>query len=72
MYFDKAHFEVVKSIDDVPKDGWMKVIFWSNPITIKSLQKFIDKTKTPTLTLCPHLFVSIEMLQKGTRKGVAL
>ena len=40
MYFDKAHYEIVKSIDDVPTEGWMKVIFWSNPITIKKIEKY--------------------------------
>ena len=43
MYFDKAPHEYVKSLDDVPKDGWMKVIFWSNPFTINKLQSLIRK-----------------------------
>ena len=34
MYFDKAHHEHVRSLDEVPKEGWMKVIFWSNPIAV--------------------------------------
>lgn len=72
MYFDKAHFEVVKSIDDVPKDGWMKVIFWSNPITIKSLQKFIDKNENPDANFMSSSVCTIEMLQKGTHKGVGI
>ena len=72
MHFDKAHFEVVKSIDDVPKDGWMKVIFWSNPITIKSLQKFIDKNENPDANFMSSSVCTIEMLQKGTHKGVGI
>ena len=72
MYFDKAHFEVVKSIDDVPKDGWMKVIFWSNPFTIKSLQKFIDKNENPDANFMSSSVCTIEMLQKGTHKGVGI
>ena len=72
MHFDKAHFEVVKSIDDVPKAGWMKVIFWSNPITIKSLQKFIDKNENPDANFMSSSVCTIEMLQKGTHKGVGI
>lgn len=72
MHFDKAHFEVVKSIDDVPKDGWMKVIFWSNPITIKSLQKFIDKNENPDANFMSSSVCTIEMLQKALIRVLAL
>ena len=63
---------MVKSIDDVPKDGWMKVIFWSNPFTIKSLQKFIDKNENPDANFMSSSVCTIEMLQKGTHKGVGI
>ena len=65
MHFDKAHFEVVKSIDDVPKDGWMKVIFWSNPFTIKSLKKFIEKNNK-VLSNIKYCFENLEKFLKDS------
>lgn len=64
MYFDKAHYEIVKSIDDVPTEGWMKVIFWSNPITIKKLEKFIKENENPDANFMSSSIFSLEMLQK--------
>ncbi len=38
VILDKDHYEVT-NIDAVPKEGWMKVIFWGLPPTINSLEK---------------------------------
>ena len=72
MHFDKAKHEKVKSIDDVPKDGWMKVIFWSNPITINRLRDLVDKMPNPDANFMSSSLWSFEMLQKGTHKGVGI
>ena len=72
MYFDKAHYEIVKDIDRVPRDGWMKVIFWSNPITIKKLKKFIKENENPDANFMSSSIFSLEMLQKDTHKGVGI
>lgn len=72
MYFDKAHHEIVKSIDDVPKEGWMKVIFWSNPLSINRLRNLIDQTKNPDANFMSSSLFSLEMLQKDTHKGVGI
>lgn len=72
MYFDKAHYEHVKSIDDIPSDGWMKVIFWSNPITINHLREVIDKLPNPNANFMASSIWSLEMLQKDTHKGVGI
>lgn len=75
MYFDKAPHEYVKSLNDVPEDGWMKVIFWSNPFTINQLQRLIreeDKSKDAEANFMLSSAFSLEMLQEGTHKGVGI
>ena len=71
MYFDKSHYRVTH-IDNVPEEGWMKVIFWSNPLTINELQKYIDKTENPDANFMASSLWSLEMLQKDTHKGVGI
>ncbi|MGN0459060.1 MAG: HAD-IIB family hydrolase [Eubacterium sp.] len=72
MYFDKAKHEYVKSIDDVPQEGWMKVIFWSNPFTINKLEHLIKSMENPDANFMSSSILSLEMLQKDTHKGVGV
>ncbi len=72
MYFDKANHGYVKSIDDVPEEGWMKVIFWSNPFTINKLEHLVDKMENPDANFMSSSQFSFEMLQKDTHKGVGI
>ncbi|MCD7797491.1 MAG: HAD family hydrolase [Clostridiales bacterium] len=72
MFFDKTRHEVVHSIDDVPSDGWMKVIFWSNPIVINTLRNLVDKEENPDANFMSSSPWSFEMLQKDTHKGVGI
>lgn len=72
MYFDKAHHEIVKSIDDVPKEGWMKVIFWSNPLMINELRRVIDRANIDGVNFMASSLFSLEMLEKDTHKGVGI
>lgn len=72
MHFDNDRYEIVKSIDDVPEDGWMKVIFWSNPIVINNLREVIDNTPNPYANFMASSLWSMEMLQKDTHKGVGV
>lgn len=72
MFFDKANHEIVKSIDEVPDEGWMKVIFWSNPITINNLKALISKEENPDANFMMSSLWSLEMLQKDTHKGVGI
>lgn len=71
MYFDKSHYQVTH-IDNVPEEGWMKVIFWSNPLTINELQKYIDKNENPDANFMASSLWSLEMLQKDTHKGTGI
>ena len=72
MLGDKAKYEVVKSVDDVPKEGWMKVIFWSNPFTIEKLRKVISTLENPDANFMLSSILTLEMLQKDTHKGVGI
>lgn len=72
MYFDKARYEYANSIDDVPEDGWMKVIFWSNPLVINKLERVINKMENPDANFMASSLFSLEMLQKDTHKGVGI
>lgn len=72
MYFDKAEHEIVRSIDDVPKEGWMKVIFWSNPITMNKLHELVERLPNPDVNFMSSSLWSFEMLQKDTHKGVGI
>ncbi|MCD7723302.1 MAG: HAD family hydrolase [Clostridiales bacterium] len=73
MFFDKTHHEIA-DIDDVPQDGWMKVIFWGMPATINSLRRLIDHSgeiKNEANFMASSLW-SMEMLAKNTHKGVGV
>lgn len=72
MYFDKARHEYVKSIDDVPENGWMKVIFWSNPYVINKLEHLVDNMENPDVNFMSSSPWSFEMLQKDTHKGIGI
>lgn len=72
MYFDKAKHEYVDSIDDVLEDGWMKVIFWSNPLTINKLKEVVHHMENPDANFMLSSVFSLEMLQKDTHKGVGI
>lgn len=72
MYFDKAPHEFVKSVDDIPDEGWMKVIFWSNPITLGKLKDVVRSMENPDANFMSSSDFSFEMLQKDTHKGVGI
>lgn len=72
MHIDKAKHEYVKSVDQVPEDGWMKVIFWSNPIVIKKLKKIVENMPNPDANFMLSSDWTLEMLQKDTHKGVGI
>lgn len=72
MHFDKAEHEYVDSIDDIPDYGWMKVIFWSNPITLEKLHKVISTLENPDANFMSSSIFTLEMLQKDTHKGVGI
>ena len=71
-HFDKSKHEYVKSFDEIPEEGWMKVIFWSNPFTINKLERLIKKLDNPDANFMLSSVLTLEMLQKDTHKGVGI
>lgn len=71
MKFDRAHYEV-SSIDKVPDEGWMKVIFWSNPFIINKLRRVIDRSPNVDANFMTSSPWSMELLEKDTHKGTAI
>lgn len=72
MYFDKDHYKVT-TIDSVPEEGWMKVIFWGVPATIESLRRMIDRSNiNDKVNFMASSLWSMEMLAKDTHKGVGI
>ena len=70
--FDKANYKHVKSVEEVPEEGWMKVIFWALPATMMRLQSRILTMENPDANFMPSSAVTLEMLQKDTHKGVGI
>lgn len=71
MQFDKTRYEIT-TFDKVPEEGWMKVIFWSNPMTINQLREYIDTNPNPKANFMASSLWSLEMLQENTHKGVGI
>ncbi len=72
MKIDKAHYKVA-SIDEVPREGWMKVIFWGFPFMIDSLRRLIDRSDIKhDVNFMASSPYSIEMLAKRTHKGLGI
>ncbi|MCH5316789.1 MAG: HAD family phosphatase [Eubacterium sp.] len=72
MKIDKAHYRIA-GVDEVPTEGWMKVIFWGFPTTIDSLRRLIDRSdvrhEVNFMASSPY---TIEMLARRTHKGVGI
>ena len=70
MIIDKDHYEVT-SIDDVPTEGWMKVIFWGFPPTINSLRRLIDRSDVRhSVNFMASSLWYLEMLARKTHTGI--
>ncbi len=72
VILDKDHYEVT-NIDAVPKEGWMKVIFWGLPPTINSLRRLIDRSEVRhKVNFMASSLWTMEMLARNTHKGTAI
>ncbi len=72
MKIDKAHYEVT-SLDNVPTEGWMKVIFWGIPANINSLRRLIDRSEIKKkVNFMASSLWTMEMLAKDTHKGTGI
>ena len=71
MFVDPSPYTVT-DIDRVPRHGWLKVIFFGMPTTIQYLLKYTESIENPDIHLMYSSPVTIEMLQVGVHKGVAV
>lgn len=59
-------------IDDVPKGGWLKILFAMKPEEIDELEKFVKNQDFKGVSFVRSDKVFFEMLAQGTSKGSAL
>ncbi|MCC8022843.1 MAG: HAD-IIB family hydrolase [Clostridiales bacterium] len=72
VFFDKAGNEICP-IDQVPKEGWCKVIFWSNPFVIRKLKAYaVPLEKEHQVHFMESSIWSLEMLAENTHKGIGV
>ena len=69
--FDKSNYKIC-SLDEVPKNGWCKVIFWSNPVVVKAMEKYVDANNSFGMTFMETSIWSYEMLAGGIHKGTGV
>ena len=70
VLYDRNVFTVT-SVDKIPEDDWLKVIFWSNPITISKLRRDIEAEPGAGTFMATSPF-TIEMCAAGVHKGTAV
>lgn len=69
--FDFLKFRVCKWAE-VPTDGWGKVIFWSNPMTINAIVRYAQQFEKEPVCFMRSSPVTYEVLAKGANKGAAI
>ncbi|MCR5485172.1 MAG: HAD family hydrolase [Clostridiales bacterium] len=71
LLFDRTKFKNVE-LNEVPTNGWLKVIFWGVPSIIKELSDYIDSIDNPDAHFLVTSPLTIEMMQNSTHKGRAV
>ena len=71
MFVDPSPYTVT-DLERVPRDGWLKVIFFGMPNTIQYLKNYAASIENPDVHFMLSSPVTMEMLQKGTHKGAAV
>jgi len=71
MIFDKSPREYA-DIDEIPQDGWLKVIFYAMPGTLKRLKAYSDEYDGHGAHFMFSSIVTFELLEGGTHKGTGV
>ena len=71
MFADPSPY-MIADPERLPRSGWLKVIFFGMPTTIRYFQNYAASIKNPDVQFMLSSPVTIEMLQKDTNKGVAV
>lgn len=75
--YEKEHTEICKvnplymPIDEVPKDGWFKILFATAPEEITKIEEYVKNKDYPVDFVRSH-DIFFEMLPKDSSKGTAL
>ena len=69
---DKLHCVNCKSVDEVPRENWGKVIFLGVPTLISRVKKYCLTLENTGANFMSSSICSFEMLNEGVHKGTAL
>lgn len=72
MWLDKLTHKKVKSLDEVPKGKWGKVIFFCPPWQKKAIRNYVDSITADDLGYIDTSIASFDMVNKTTNKGTAV
>lgn len=72
MYLDSLKYRKCKSIDEVPKGKWGKVIFFCRPGAKKRIKEYVQSAGGDDLAYIDTTSLSFDMVNKTTHKGTAV
>ena len=71
MFVDPSPY-MIAELDRLPQSGWLKVIFFGMPNTIRYLENYVHSIPNPHVHFMLSSPVTIEMLQEKVHKGTAV
>ncbi len=72
MRLDNLTHKKVKTVDEVPKDKWGKVIFFCTPRQKKAIRKFAESLSSGDVAYIDTTAASFDMVNSTTNKGTAV
>jgi len=72
MWADNLSYQAVKSIREVPRGGWGKVVLAGMSPLVQKARAFVEEQKDLPVLGIPSSVVSFELLAPGTHKGTAV
>lgn len=72
MMLDSLRHKKVKSIDEVPKGNWGKIIFFCLPHEKKKIRAYVNSCKGDEHKLIDTTSMSFDLVNRGTDKGTAV
>lgn len=72
MWLDNLTHKKVKTVDEVPKGKWGKVIFFCLPWQKKAVRAYVDSITAGDLGYIDTSIASFDMVNKTTHKGTAV
>ena len=72
MWLDKLRHKKVKTVDEVPKGRWGKVIFFCLPWQKKEIRRFADSLSDESIGYIDTTIGSFDLVNKTTNKGTAV